>query len=377
MQSRFFLPFVAALFLCACVAAVPEEGPSASGFSASAVAGTNTDAPAVASAPHPEAGTVAEVSPARETHEVSRPEGSTGLPEARSEALEYSDGCFSGEGGASPPAAPIDPSPRGWVSQLPARYEAIPFAEDTSLKSALDAALGDKAEVYAYYVKELSTGRGAVHNGDDVFNAASLFKLFVMYSVFHQESLGLIEWSDRLVITPYYAGFALAPTEVCKVITVAEAMEAMLSLSDNVAAVLLQDLAGSSNVNAAITALGLTESGLFVEGLPVTANDLAVLMEAIATGNAISPEASADMLRLLDHDIFENGLMNGLPPGTQASRKTGNWSDATHVAGVVYAPSGPYVFVALTSNAYETSIIQALSSAAYEYFEASRAQAGR
>jgi hypothetical protein len=113
----------------------------------------------------------------------------------------------------------------------------------------------------------------------------------------------------------------------------------------------------------------LQDSGLHIEGLPVTANDLALLMEAIATGNAIGPEASADMLALLDHDVFENGLVSGVPPGTVVARKTGNWADATHVAGVVYAPWGPYVFVALTSNGYETEVIRALSGGAWAYFE--------
>jgi beta-lactamase class A len=239
--------------------------------------------------------------------------------------------------------------------------------------------MGEKAGSYAYFVKDLATGRGAVHNGDGVFNAASLFKLFVMYEVFRQEQLGLVEWDDRLVVTPYYDSFALSPrvTELCQVLSVGEAMEAMLSVSDNAAAVLLQDLVRSGNVNASIEALGLQDSGLFEDGLPVTANDLALLMEAIATGEAVSPAASADMLRLLDHDVFENGLVSGLPEGTVVSRKTGNWADATHVAGVVFAPFGPYIFVALTSNGYETDVIEALSSAAYAYFEATNTQAGR
>jgi hypothetical protein len=69
--------------------------------------------------------------------------------------------------------------------------------------------------------------------------------------------------------------------------------------------------------------------------------------------------------------------MSGLPEGTVVSRKTGNWADATNVAGVVYAPFGPYVFVALTSNGYETEVIRALSSAAYGHFEGIRAESGR
>src|SRR5690606_4150512 len=130
--------------------------------------------------------------------------------------------------------------------------------------------------------------------------AASLFKLFVMYGVFHLHDQGLVDWDDEVVVTPYYDSFGLSPrsTERCQVLTLAQAMDAMLSVSDNAAAVLLLDLVGSSNVNAAVQALGLEASGVFEDGLPVTANDLAFLMESIALGQAISPEASADMVRL-------------------------------------------------------------------------------
>jgi beta-lactamase class A len=259
---------------------------------------------------------------------------------------------------------------------LPRRYTPSPFVPDATLQERLDESLGGQAGAYAFYVKDLTTGRGATHNSERVFNAASLFKLFIMYAVFHQESLGLVGWDDELVVTPYYDGFALTPrvTALCQALTVGAAMDAMLSVSDNAAAVLLQDLAGSGNVNASIEALGLRDSGLFETGLPVTAADLALLMEVIAIGQAVSPGASADMLRLLDHDVFENGLLAGVPEGTRVARKTGNWTDATHVAGIVFAPSGPYVFVALTSNGYERDVIEALSRVAYEHFEAAGAE---
>lgn len=329
---------------------------------------------------------VATVTPTPAPKPVDTPTGTTGLDGAPGD-LRYDQACLDSLGardGALPPAALLNARPAAMTTSTPVEglyafpgpYEPVAFVHDQTLQAVLDETLGDRAGSYAFFVKDLSTGRGALHNADTVFNAASLFKLFVMYEVFRQESIGAIGWDDELVVTPYYDAFALSPrvTELCQVITVAEAMDAMLSVSDNAAAVLLQDLAGSGNINSAIEALGLKQSGLFVEGLPVTAGDLGLLMEAIATGNAVSPEASADMLRLLDHDVFENGLVSGLPPGTRVSRKTGNWSDATNVAGIVHAPFGPYVFVALTSNGYETDIIQALSSAVYGYFEGISAQ---
>ncbi len=383
------LLFLAALAtaLTACVADVPDEpsptntpalSQSVAGVEASGQAARVTATPADSSV-----GTLTPLpqpTPAREPQTVEPPAGSTGIAETGTGDMDYDQACFDAanqsDGEASPPAAKLDPPALADVAPFPGPYDAIPFAEDDTLQTRLDAILGDEAGDYAFYVKDLATGDGASHNGAQVFNAASLFKLFVMYEVFHQEQLGLVSWDDELVVTPYYDSFALSPrvTELCERITVGDAMDAMLSVSDNAAAVLLQDLAGSTNINQAIQTLGLKDSGLFEDGLPVTADDLALLMEAIATGNAISPEASADMLKLLDHDVFENGLVSGLPQGTSVSRKTGNWSDATNVAGIVYAPTGPYIFVALTTHGYETDVIQALSQATYDYFTTSRAQ---
>jgi beta-lactamase class A len=310
-------------------------------------------------------------SPTATPRPITTPQGTTGLQEGDGGDIRHDEDCLAGDTSALPLPSPPKQQSASEIA-LPEPYEPNPYLPDDTLQTSLDEAVGEKSDSYAFFVKDLATGRGASQNGERVFNAASLFKLFVMYGVFRQEHLGRIDWGDELVVTPYYDAFALSPraTELCQVLTVAEAMDAMLSVSDNAAAVLLQDLAAAPKINTAIQALGLKDSGLFEDGLPVTANDLALLMEAIAVGEAISPAASADMVRLLDHDVFENGLVQGVPAGTRVARKTGNWSDATHVAGIVFAPWGPYVFVALTSNGYETSVIEALSRAAYEYFSA-------
>jgi beta-lactamase class A len=378
LLARLFTVVVVALILSAC-SDVADEQPAPTttpGPSTAVEPPSPTHAPPTAT---PELA-VTTVTPAPELRPVGTPQGTTGLQRGSTPGITYDEVCLDGdpEVQALPPAETVSVTPIEG-NEFPGPFEPIAFAQDEALKLLLDEAVGGGGAAYAYYVKDLSTGRGAGHNGDGVFNAASLFKLFVMYEVFRQERLGLIDWGDELVVTPYYDAFALSPrvTELCQVITVGEAMDAMLSVSDNAAAVLLQDLVGSSNVNASISALGLQDSGLHVEGLPVTANDLALLMEAIATGNAIGPEASADMLALLDHDVFENGLVGGVPAGTVVARKTGNWADATHVAGVVYAPWGPYMFVALTSNGYETEVIRALSSATWGYFEGMSRQSGQ
>lgn len=319
----------------------------------------------------PPAGTAAAGTVARTPTPVPTLEGTTGLFAVTPGPTVISSACLQAASGPATPTPTPDPraTPRG-LPPAPAPFVPDPLAEDPALKRRLLDVLGSRAGDYAFFVKDLSTGSGAAHDAGRVFNAASVFKLFVMLEVFNQQAAGLLDWDDRLTITPYYDGFGLSPrsTARCQVLTVAEAMDAMMSVSDNAAAVLLQDLVRAPNVNRSIQALGLKDSGLFTEGLPVTAADLGLLLEAIVRGAAVSEAASAEMIELMKGEVIDNGLRAGVPANVPVAHKTGNWSDATHDAGIVFAKDGPYVFVVLSDTDHETSVIRALSEAAYDYF---------
>jgi beta-lactamase class A len=249
-------------------------------------------------------------------------------------------------------------------------YTPSPDRQDAALRSLVLDVLGAEAPAYGVVIKDLATGRGTSLNADRIYYAASIFKLFVMYEAFRQESLGIFELSDELVMTPYYDAFGLGPrqTELCQVLSVDTALQAMMEISDNAAAVLLQDLVGSSNINQALGALGLEDSRLLTDDLPITAGDVALLVEAIGRGEAVSRPASEQMLELMAREQFDNGLRAGTPRDVTVAHKTGNWTNATHEAGIVFAPAGSYVMVVLSDKDHQTRLIEELSRRVYDYF---------
>jgi len=278
---------------------------------------------------------------------------------------------------------PVEPSERitspGPVA-TPSSYEPLPLQEDAALEARLREVLGDEVDSYGVVVKSLDDGRGALINPDKVFYAASLFKVAVMYEVFHQRSLGLLSFDERLLVTPYYAGFDLGtlPIEVCQTLSVGEALAYMMSISDNTSAVLLQDRVGAGNVNRSLEALGLTTTRLLSDDLPTTAADMALLMEMIALGKAVDTGASQEMVNLLTSEEIDNGLRAGVASaeggsasageGTLVAHKTGNWSNATHDAGIVYSPAATYVIAVLSEKAYETKLTAEVSRVVWEYY---------
>ncbi|HXF50422.1 MAG TPA: serine hydrolase [Dehalococcoidia bacterium] len=274
------------------------------------------------------------------------------------------------------PAADVSPRLTPTADEVPPLPPFAPLAltPDPQLESHIRARLAQQEEgAYAVLVKRLDDGVGVAIDADRVFYAASLFKVAVMLEAFHQRDAGLLDFGETYVVSDYYDGFDLGPRALhrCQRVTLEEALRAMMAVSDNVAAVLVQDRVGPRFVNAALEQLGARDTALLSDDLPTTAADQALLMEAIARGEAVSPEASQEMLNLLGSETIDFGIPAGLPDDVVVAHKTGLWHNATHDAGVVFAPSGPYVIAILTDGGFESdaaAVIADISRIVYDYF---------
>lgn len=257
----------------------------------------------------------------------------------------------------------------------PVRIEASPLVQDAELERLVGEALGEEADRYAVVIKDLSDGRGVSINADRLFYAASLFKLEVMYEIVRQAEGGAISLGETYNVSDYYNRFGLGPrlTELCEDVSVESALVAMMSVSDNSAAVMLQDRAGPRNINNSMAALGLSATALLPENtLPTTAADMALLMEAIARGQAASEAGSARMLELMAGESIGDRIPSGVPEGTRVAHKTGNWENATHDAGIVYGAKSTYVVVLMSDIGFDgdaASVQREVMRAAWAYFE--------
>jgi beta-lactamase class A len=355
---------VAATLLAACGSSDPPEVPAASG--------EETAATATVEEP-PQAVTIVPLTPV--PADVVRP-GTPG-------DLEGELTSATVEAGRCPDPFPEDHELHGTETvrlphaeevEPPAPLEFDAIVEDEQLRHAIRETLGDDEERHAVIIKDLSSGRGVALNADRLFYAASLFKLEVLYEVFSQREQGLISLDESYVASDYYAGFGLGPHLIaqCEEVTISRMLEAMMSVSDNVAAVMLQDRAGPRHINASMAALGLEATALFPDALPVTAADVALLFEAIARGAAVSKDASKQMADLLATEKVDDRIPAALPDDTPVSHKTGNWENATHDAGIVYGDRSTYVFVLLSDIGFDghaASIQRDIVRTAWEHFE--------
>ena len=296
----------------------------------------------------------------------------TASPEAASCPDPYVNGApFSTTSGD-----PIRLRPTGTPPALSA-FQPAQLLPDSDLERIVRDSIGDQAEHFSVAVKNLADGRGVLFNPAHGYYTASLYKTWVMLEAYHQRGAGLFSFDERFIVSDYYEHLRLNEGELpaCSQVTAQDALHAMMSVSDNVAANLLYDRLGYDNVNNMLRQLGLAYSGINNGGeLFTTAGGMETLLEAIADGQAVSPGASEEMIALLESETINDRIPALLPPGTPVAHKTGNWDNATHDAGIVYSPKATYVIVVLTDYGYSdggAGRIAQLSKAVYDFYSPS------
>ena len=250
---------------------------------------------------------------------------------------------------------------------------------DMGLIRRLDQALAGVDGHLSVAVKDLGSGRGAVLDGDRELPAASLYKLPILFAVFEAGlSLG-----EELPITEEARGYDSGTLElgVGETLTVAEALERMVTISDNTAAVMLGSRAGGGRVNADIAALGMDSTHYSLERMTTSASDMLHFLDLLAHGKMVSASASSDMLHLLLRQRVNDRLPRLLPSGVEVAHKTGNLPGTVNDVGIVYGPTSTLAVAALVSDttdeAEAASGIAQLTLAAYTYFADQPEEAGR
>lgn len=210
------------------------------------------------------------------------------------------------------------------------------------------------------------------------FHAASTMKVPVMLELFAQARAGRLRLEDPLPVNNAFASivdgspYRLDPAEdsdpeiyksVGGTMSLRDLCEAMITTSSNLATNLLIQKLGVESIRRQVhrqgadgmkVLRGVEDGKAFQAGLvnTTTARALMVLLERIARGQAVSREASRDMVEILKRQKHNAAIPAGLPPGTPVAHKTGTITKIHHDAAIVYGPR-PYVLVVLVRGVAE------------------------
>ena len=197
------------------------------------------------------------------------------------------------------------------------------------LHEQLSAICGRYTGKVTYAITDLASGGHIGRDEDDAMPAASLIKVPVLVSLFQAAHDGRLALDDRTTFREEHrslgSGVLQRMTPGVEM-SVRDAAVLMIIISDNVATNMCVDLVGIDAINAQMRRYGLKQTTLFCRwGDPrvdwsdgrnhnvSTAGEMARLLELIARHEAVSAEASEEMLRIMRRQDYRNELSRLLP----------------------------------------------------------------
>lgn len=257
--------------------------------------------------------------------------------------------------------------------------------EDLTSYSSLEEAVVDGLKgtkgTYSFAIKKLKTGENYQKDGDRVYEAGSLYKLWVMVAVYQKIEQGELSQQQRLTqdIATLNQKFGIAPEDAeikdgAISMTVDEALNQMITISHNYAALLLTEEIGLSQVAQFLEQNSFQSSEVGTDGdVPTTtANEMLRFLDELKGGKYANEQNTTKMLDLLKLQTLNDKIPKYLPDGISVAHKTGEIGWFTHDAAIVYATQGEYIIVGLSESDSPPGAedrIALVSQAVFKYFE--------
>ena len=211
------------------------------------------------------------------------------------------------------------------------------------------------------YAKNLDTGETYTLNGDERVRTASTIKIAVMIEAFARVAEGKAKWTDEVVLTKekkVSGSGILAELSDGLRLTLRDAVNLMMIVSDNTATNLVLDVLTTDAVNARMESLGFKqikimrkvgsggestagkdpENKKFGLGM-ATPHEMVLVMEKLERGEIISPAVSKDMIELMKREQDRNAIGRSLWNLPMAS-KYGALDRLRSAIGIIYTSKG-------------------------------------
>ena len=241
---------------------------------------------------------------------------------------------------------------------LPSTVDDKPAPKLDDQVKALVASFKGKVTLYA---KNLDTGETYALNADERVRTASTIKIAVMIEAFARVNEGKAKWTDEVVLTKekkVSGSGILSELSDGLHLTLRDAVNLMMMLSDNTATNLVLDVLTTDAVNARMESLafknikinrkvmsgGESQAGKDPEnkkyGLGfATPHEMVLVMEKLERGEIISPAVSKEMIDLMKREQARYAIGRSLWDLPLAS-KYGALDRLRSAIGIIYSKKG-------------------------------------
>jgi beta-lactamase class A len=212
------------------------------------------------------------------------------------------------------------------------------------------------------FVKNLATGEYVDLRGTQAVSGASTIKIPIALALLQQVDQGTIKLEEQLVIKQSaIAGGSgtMGSMAIGSKVTVREALQASITISDNTAAnLLVERLGGMEKLNLQWRSWGLVITTLrsplpdFTGTNQVSGRELAMVLQQLEKGKLLSANSRQTALEIFRQTKRNHLLPEGLKdPKAKVAHKTGELNNLLADAGLIELTSGKkYIVVALVKR---------------------------
>ena len=247
-----------------------------------------------------------------------------------------------------------------------------------NLSQKVEAKLDSLDGTFAVAFKSLDDSSKTLFiNEEEIFHAASTMKTPVMVELFKQADAGEFALDDSIVVKNEFRSIVDSSKyqmdissdsegELYDVIgqkrSIRQLIDDMITMSSNLATNILIEKAGAEKVTQTMRSYGadsiqvlrgVEDIKAYEQGLSNRTNamDLLILFEKLGRGEAVSPEASKEMITILSKQHFNEMIPAKLPKEVDVAHKTGWITGVNHDSGLITLPDGRrYVLVLLSKE---------------------------
>jgi len=204
--------------------------------------------------------------------------------------------------------------------------------------------------VYGICIVDLGKGNTSGINKDEIFPAASLIKLPLIYAFYQQVELGKIDPNEQYSLKEgdkIEGTGSVYQQPAGTIYTLRQLAALMGKQSDNTAQNILAKILGEEKIQAAIVDLGMEKTSYL--DWETSPKDIAIFWQKLATGQTLTTAHRQEILDFLTNTIFEEQIPAGLPEGIKVAHKIGMDEGVLHDAGIVFADQ-PFILVLMSKG---------------------------
>ena len=243
--------------------------------------------------------------------------------------------------------------------------------KDKKLQRQVQALLQGFHGQVGVYIRNLENNKIVSVNADSLFPTASMVKIPILIGLMDRIESGSLDIHQQLRYRDslLYAGVdILGSFRDSEQIELGKVMMLMLTMSDNTASLWLQSLAGTgTRINYLLDSLGFqhTRVNSRTTGREENRNrygwgqttpyEMATLMQLIVEGKVINQQRSAQMLRLLGRNYWDEYAISQIPSDVFVASKGGAVDESRSEVLFVNGKGARYIFCICTKNNQDRS----------------------